>query len=198
VEKVIEYKASTSKPVVMSLSLGGSSPLNPTSPLCLVFKAAYEVGVVAFVAAGNDNADTCTTEPANCPYVVAVSSADSNDEKSWFSNHGTTCSDITSYGSHVYSASAQKLTALTAMSGTSMSTPTATGVYATIASAQHKVSGGQFTKADASQTVTQMMCSANDEIITGLDGIPLIQSKCGDETQSSCSAYPGMECYADR
>lgn len=52
------------------------------------FKYAYDHGVVAVVAAGNDNMDAANFSPADLPTVVTVGASDSQDQIATFSNWG--------------------------------------------------------------------------------------------------------------
>merc|ERR1719203_1205561 len=84
---------------VLSMSLGGNgvSPAYTTT-----FNTLINNGIVAIVAAGNENTDACTKSPAFSPPAITVGSTDSRDARSGFSNYGT-CIDIFAPGSNILS-----------------------------------------------------------------------------------------------
>ena len=96
----IDWLASqgASRPAVANLSLGGgfSSALNSS------IAGAVSKGVTVVVAAGNSNADACTTSPASEPSAITVGATDSSDSRAYYSNYGQ-CVDLFAPGSSVTS-----------------------------------------------------------------------------------------------
>lgn len=103
---------------VINMSLGGgkSTALNDA------VRAAVNNGIVAVVAAGNDNADACSYSPASESTAVTVGSTTNTDAESSFSNHGS-CVDVFAPGSNIKSAWITSNTATNTISGTSMASP---------------------------------------------------------------------------
>ncbi|HEX4870905.1 MAG TPA: S8 family serine peptidase [Nevskiaceae bacterium] len=113
------------KPAVANLSLGGgASTATDTAVRNLV-----NAGVVAAVAAGNDNSNACNYSPAREPTAITVGSTTSTDARSSFSNFGT-CLDLYAPGSSIVSASSTSNTGTATLSGTSMASPLVAGVAA--------------------------------------------------------------------
>ncbi len=124
----IEWVAENAQfPAVVNLSLGGGASDAEDRAIRNLFNA----NVLPVVAAGNDNADACSTSPARAPEALTVASSASNDAESSFSNHGT-CVDIFGPGSSIVSASYSSNTGSTTMSGTSMASPHVAGAAALI------------------------------------------------------------------
>ncbi|MGJ8670532.1 MAG: S8 family serine peptidase, partial [Oceanococcus sp.] len=115
----IEWVAENAQyPAVVNLSLGGGASDAEDQAIANLFNA----NVLPVVAAGNDNADACSSSPARAPEAITVASSAENDTESSFSNHGT-CVDIFAPGSNVVSADYNNNTGSTTMSGTSMASP---------------------------------------------------------------------------
>ncbi|MGZ8413991.1 MAG: S8 family peptidase [Gemmatirosa sp.] len=113
------------KPAVANLSLGGGlSTATNTAVTNLV-----NAGVFVAVAAGNSNANACTTSPASASAVTTVASSTTADAKSSFSNYGS-CVDLYAPGSSITSAWIGSRTATNTISGTSMASPHVAGVAA--------------------------------------------------------------------
>ncbi|KAI0244112.1 hypothetical protein L0F63_001794 [Massospora cicadina] len=108
---------------VISLSLGGwkSKALNDA------IEAAVASGVVAVVAAGNDNRDACNYSPASAPSAITVGATDINDARASFSNYGK-CVDV--FGPGVKIISTWNNGETNTISGTSMATPHVAGLAA--------------------------------------------------------------------
>ena len=112
-------------PAVANMSLGGgfSSALNTAT------QNAISDGITFAVAAGNSNADACSSSPASTPNALTVGSTASNDARSSFSNWGT-CLDVFAPGSAIASAWNTSPTATNTISGTSMAAPHVAGAAA--------------------------------------------------------------------
>jgi len=79
------------------------------------------------VAAGNAGKDACDYSPASAPKAITVGSIDSNDDRTYFSNHGK-CVDVYSPGLMVPGAIGGSTVGV--LSGTSMSSPLVAGLLA--------------------------------------------------------------------
>eukprot|EP01065_Artemidia_motanka_P052012 TRINITY_DN9291_c0_g1_i1.p1 TRINITY_DN9291_c0_g1~~TRINITY_DN9291_c0_g1_i1.p1 ORF type:complete len:419 (+),score=160.91 TRINITY_DN9291_c0_g1_i1:60-1259(+) len=117
---------------VANLSLGGSFSQAQNDAM----DAAVDAGLQMAIAAGNSNADTCTSSPASAPKPVTVMSSDRGnnggeqvDIRSTFSNYGK-CADIIAPGSGILSCYIGSPTATASLSGTSMAAPHVAGVIA--------------------------------------------------------------------
>ncbi|MFH0837402.1 MAG: S8 family peptidase, partial [Candidatus Aenigmatarchaeota archaeon] len=112
---------------IISMSFGLTSS---SSTIQNAINYAYSKGVVLIAASGNSNSAT-KQYPAAYDNVIAISSTDSNDAKSFFSNHGTWIDNSIS-GTSIYSTYFNDTYAT--VSGTSMATPMAAGVIGLILS----------------------------------------------------------------
>jgi len=113
---------------VISMSLGG-----PTgSTMQSAIRAAKSAGLVVVVAAGNSNANACSSYPAAYPECITVASSDAYDYRSSFSNYGTCCK-IFAPGTGITSTWNDGSTAV--LSGTSMACPHVAGQAAVLLSA---------------------------------------------------------------
>jgi len=130
-ELILAIEAATeSGAKVINMSLG-SPPGQGNCPASLqaVIDDAYNHGVLVVVAAGNDSDDASTVIPANCAHVLTVSSTDSDDTLSSFSNTGSVI-DVSAPGGFIYSTVLDD--SYTYMSGTSMATPYVAGLAALV------------------------------------------------------------------
>jgi len=107
---------------IMSASLGGGKSTASNDAI----EALIASGVIAVVAAGNDNADACNYSPASAPSVITVGATDRTDVRATFSNFGS-CVDIFAPGVSITSAWYTSDTASNTISGTSMATPYVSG-----------------------------------------------------------------------
>ncbi|MEJ2423756.1 MAG: S8 family serine peptidase [Candidatus Thiodiazotropha sp.] len=73
---------------VINMSLGGFSPYGCSQTQQQAIDRARALGATVVVAAGNDNMDASTTEPANCNGVITVAATNLNGGKADYSNYG--------------------------------------------------------------------------------------------------------------
>lgn len=114
-------------PAAANMSLGGGV----SQALDDAIKASVEKGVVYALAAGNSNANACSTSPARLGKdvdVLTVGASDINDAKASFSNHGE-CVNLFAPGKNITST-LNKETGTQSMNGTSMASPHVAGAIA--------------------------------------------------------------------
>ena len=112
-------------PAVANMSLGGGA----STALDDAVRRSVAAGVTYAVAAGNSNADACSSSPSRVSQALTVGSSTSADARSSFSNFGT-CVDLFAPGSSITSAWITNDTATNTISGTSMASPHVAGVVA--------------------------------------------------------------------
>ena len=106
---------------IISMSFGGFCN-NDNCEIAVAIKKAVKAGVVCVVAAGNEAEDTSGVCPARLEECITVSSVDSTDKLSDFSNYGNSV-DIAAPGENIWSSTIFKNGTYEAASGTSMATP---------------------------------------------------------------------------
>lgn len=116
---------STLRPAVANMSLGGAASTSVDAAVA----GAVGKGVTMVVAAGNSNADACTSSPAREPTAITVGATTNTDARASFSNYGA-CVDIFAPGSSITSAYNLSPTSYYTLSGTSMASPHVAGVAA--------------------------------------------------------------------
>ena len=149
---------------VASMSLGG--PYSRT--LNRAVDASVKSGLHFVTASGNEHQDACDVSPASAEGSITVSSTNSRDEMSYFSNYGQ-CVDIFAPGEQITSAWIGSKDAKNTISGTSMSTPHVTAVILSILS---RGDNYRMTSADIRDYLTSV---ATKDVVTG---IPMM----GDDT----------------
>jgi subtilisin family serine protease len=122
IEWAAKDKASSGRPGLGSLSLGGSQ----STALNNAVNTAVSGGFPVVVAAGNENTNACTKSPASATSAISVGATDSADKRTSFSNYGT-CVHLFAPGYQITSAWMGSDTATNTISGTSMACPHVAG-----------------------------------------------------------------------
>jgi len=120
-------------PSTANMSLGG--PIS--TALDQAVAAAIKGGVTFVVAAGNSNADACTSSPADVATAITVGATGTDtdpsfnqvDNRAYFSNYGK-CTSIFAPGLMIQAPWSTSDTATNIISGTSMASPHVCGVTA--------------------------------------------------------------------
>ncbi len=73
---------------VLNISLGGSGACSSTFQSAI--NAAVAAGTVVVVAAGNENTNASSFEPANCSNVITVAATGHTGKRAYYSNYGST------------------------------------------------------------------------------------------------------------
>lgn len=132
---------------ILSLSLGSSSPYEPTRE---ALKYAWSKGVITLCAAGNSGFDgrrNTIGYPAKYhEEALAVGAYRKDGQRSTFSSGGREL-DICCPGQDVWSCSTTN--GFRSMSGTSMATPDAAGLFCLIVDLMRSEGAASFTSADA-------------------------------------------------
>jgi hypothetical protein len=135
-------KATKTRPSVVNMSLSGENydEIKPT--LNTAITNLFNSGVPIIVAAGNQTQDASGYMPANSPNAFAVGASTSTDQRSDFSNFGSTLR-LFAPGSEIYSAFYTSDNAIIEWQGTSMATPHVAGVAALYLSANPNATAQQ-------------------------------------------------------
>jgi cerevisin len=131
VKKAKDGKRKGFKGSAANMSLGGGK----STTLDLAVNAAVDNGLHFAVAAGNDNADSCSYSPAAAENAVTVGASTLLDERAYFSNYGK-CNDIFAPGLNILSTWIGSDHATNTISGTSMASPHIAGLLAYMLSLQ--------------------------------------------------------------
>ncbi|KAM0123616.1 hypothetical protein ACHAP3_010998 [Botrytis cinerea] len=123
-EKVKEGKKGF-KGSVANMSLGGGK----SPALDRAVNGAVDAGIHFAVAAGNDNADSCSYSPAAAENAITVGASTIDDARAYFSNYGP-CNDLFAPGLNILSTWIGSKYAVNTISGTSMASPHVAGLLA--------------------------------------------------------------------
>lgn len=147
------------KPAVVNMSLGGDASTSLDSAVENLFNNGY----VMVVAAGNSNADACSSSPARVSKALTVAATDNTDTRASYSNYGS-CVDIFAAGSQINSSWIGSNTATKVLNGTSMATPHVAGVVAEML---------QSTPTATPQTIsTNLLNQASTNVVKDPSGSP--------------------------
>jgi subtilisin family serine protease len=184
------------KPAVANMSLGG----NLNDALDRAIRSSIASGVTYTVAAGNENADACTSSPARIAEAITVGATERNDKRAGFSNFGR-CLDLFAPGSRITSTSNAADTAVQTLSGTSMASPHVAGAAALFLASNpnatpQQVQNALISKATIGKVRDAGLLSPNRLLFTGTDAKPAPTvpvppgPTCGAFTQGSNVAVP--------
>lgn len=137
---------------IINMSLGGPGS---SSAFQTVIDKAYQKGVIVFGATGN-HGGSLAMYPASYNHVIGVAATDTNNERAYFSNYGSSA-DLSAPGVKIYSTYGSDYGSL---QGTSMACPVAAGEAAVILSGQDSLASlaGKSGKARV-DAVTNLMRS---------------------------------------
>lgn len=137
--------ANHKKPAVVNMSVGG--PKSPSVDDAVRAMVAQGIGVV--VAAGNSMIDACSLSPSGVETALVVGATTKDQVRAEFSNFGD-CVDVFAPGRHVIAAgipSQATKNGFMFVSGTSLSAPLVTGLYALLLEANPSLSPLQLKQA---------------------------------------------------
>ncbi|TQK72404.1 S8 family peptidase [Nocardioides sp. SLBN-35] len=164
------------RPAVANMSLGGGA----STALDSAVKRVVADGVTMAVAAGNENADSCTKSPARVPEALTVAASDRADARAGFSNRGT-CVDLFAPGVDITSDWLAGGT--NTISGTSMATPHVSGAAALYLSAHPT--------ATPAQVATAVLGATTKNKITGTQKSCVLLIICSPATPNNHLLYTG-------
>ena len=141
-------------PAVANLSLAGEA----NDSVDAAIRGLVADGVTVAVAAGNENADACSSSPAREPLALTVAATGRDDRRAAFSNRGS-CVDLFAPGVDILSDWNAGPTATQELSGTSMASPHVAGAAALLLGATPTLSPAQVTR--------RLLTSATPGVVQG-------------------------------
>ncbi|MGQ9550759.1 MAG: S8 family serine peptidase, partial [Roseiflexus sp.] len=139
VARGIQYAAQAGARII-SMSLGFPSQCGCSQTLARAINYAFESGSLLIAASGNDEDKQQISYPASSPRVLSVGASDHNDQEASFSNRSSYL-DVVAPGKDIYSLNLDHT--YRNASGTSASTPFASGVAGLIWSVDPQLSNVQ-------------------------------------------------------
>ncbi|KDN47803.1 hypothetical protein RSAG8_03223, partial [Rhizoctonia solani AG-8 WAC10335] len=127
VNYVVTRAASTGRPTIATMSLGGPTDTAIDSAV----SSAISRGIHFTVAAGNENQNAGNVSPARVSTANTIGAVDSSNRKASFSNYGSVL-DVWALGVNVRSSWIGSNSAVNTISGTSMATPQVAGALAVV------------------------------------------------------------------
>jgi subtilisin family serine protease len=174
-------------PAVVNLSMGSVAD----SVLDAAVARVIADGVSVAAAAGNNAGDACNVSPARAAGAITVAASDQGDASASFNNTGP-CVDLYAPGVLISSAWATTDTAVQVLSGTSMSTPFATGMMARLLSTTPTASpatiGAQLLANATPNVVVGVPLGTVNKLIYGEGRVTL----SGTVTDSTGAPVPGI------
>lgn len=144
-----------SGPAVANMSLGGGANTSIDDAV----QRMVGDGITVAVAAGNSNADACTTSPARAVNALTVGATTNTDARASYSNFGS-CLDVFAPGSSILSAWIGSTTATATLNGTSMASPHVAGVAAVLLGAQPSLTPAEVAASLLGSATTGVVTSA--------------------------------------
>ncbi len=169
--KTVDGVANPNHAHVVNMSIGGSGTCSSTFQNAINY--AVSQGTTVVVAAGNENKNVSTSEPANCNHVIAVAALEKNGARASFSNYGALV-DIAAPGVSILSTLdsgtkiANNSNTYASYAGTSMATPHVSGVVSLMYSANPNLRNGTLSAATIPALIESKLKAAGRVFPTGI------------------------------
>jgi serine protease len=190
--------ANTTPARVINLSLGGSGACSRATQDAI--NTALSRSAVVVVAAGNENVNAASSQPANCVGVISVAAVGSNGQRAAYSNFGTSVtvaapggdpqrdSGVTSLGD-AGTTSPHNDGSLLAMYGTSMAAPHVSGVVSLMLSVNPALTPDQV-KSILQSTARAFPTGTGRDCTTSLCGAGIVNA--GSAVRAAAGAGGGV------